>query len=110
VQEFLGTLVIVVTSEGLDRVDDRKSRGAGGDCESDSNKYEDFFHGRHPLKKGSLNHITVTQVFATGIGRAGMPKRRLQPGKPGGFYGVDVGLGSSAEFKRRMADFLNSFQ
>jgi hypothetical protein len=45
-QEFLGTAVIVVTSEGLVRVDDRKSRGAGGDCESDSNKYEDFFHGR----------------------------------------------------------------
>ena len=38
--------MIVVTSEGLVRVDDRKSRGAGGDCESDSNKYEDFFHGR----------------------------------------------------------------
>jgi hypothetical protein len=33
-QEFLGTLVIVVTSEGLVRVDDRKSRGAGGDCEN----------------------------------------------------------------------------
>jgi hypothetical protein len=46
VQEFLGTLVIVVTSEGLVGVDDRKSRGAGGDCESDSNQYEDFFHGR----------------------------------------------------------------
>jgi hypothetical protein len=46
VQEFLGTLVIVVTSEGLDRVDDRNSRGAGGDYESESNKYEDFFHGR----------------------------------------------------------------
>jgi hypothetical protein len=30
----------------LVRVDDRKSRGASGDCESDSNKYEDFFHGR----------------------------------------------------------------
>jgi hypothetical protein len=45
-QEFLGTLVIVVTSEGLVRVRDRESSGAGGDCESDSNKYEDFFHGR----------------------------------------------------------------
>src|SRR5207302_750874 len=38
-QEFLGTLVIVVTSEGLVRVRDRESSGAGGDCESDSNKY-----------------------------------------------------------------------
>ena len=46
VQEFLRTLVIVVTSEGLVRVDDRKSRGTRGDGESDSNKYEDFFHGR----------------------------------------------------------------
>jgi hypothetical protein len=53
-QEFLGTLVIVVTSEGLVRVDDRKSRGAGGDCESDSNKYEDFFHGRIILSKGAV--------------------------------------------------------
>ena len=35
--------MIVVTSEGLVGVDDRKSRGAGGDCESDSNQYEDFF-------------------------------------------------------------------
>jgi hypothetical protein len=51
-QEFLGTLVIVVTSDGLVRVDDRKSRGASGDCEeSDSNKYEDFFHGRILSKK-----------------------------------------------------------
>jgi len=38
--------MIVVASEGLVRVDDRKSRGAGGDCESDSNKCDDFFHGR----------------------------------------------------------------
>ena len=45
--------MIVVTSEGLVRVDDRKSRGAGGDCESDSNKYEDFFHGRI-LSKGQF--------------------------------------------------------
>ena len=50
-QEFLGTLVIVVTSDGLVRVDDRKSRSASGDCESDSNKYEDFFHGRILSKK-----------------------------------------------------------
>jgi hypothetical protein len=45
-QEFSGTAVVVVTSEGLARVDDRESRSASGDCESDSNKYEDFFHGR----------------------------------------------------------------
>jgi hypothetical protein len=66
-QEFLGTLVIVVTSEGLVRVDDRKNRGFSGDCESDSNKYEDFFSWPHPLKNGSLNHITAAQVFVTGI-------------------------------------------
>jgi hypothetical protein len=53
VQEFLGTLVIVVTSDGLVRVDDRKSRGASRDCESDSNKYEDFFHGRILSKKAA---------------------------------------------------------
>jgi len=52
-QEFLGTLVIVVTSEGLVRVDDRNSRGTGGDGESDSDKYEDFFHGRI-LSKGAV--------------------------------------------------------
>ena len=56
--------MIVVTSEGLVRVDDRKSRGAGGDCESDSNKYEDFFHGRI-LSKGSLNYITATRAATT---------------------------------------------
>ena len=67
--------MIVVTSEGLVRVDDRKSRGAGGDCESD--KYEDFFHGRILSKKGSLNHITATQVFATGIVRK---RPRSRPG------------------------------
>ena len=37
--------MLVVTSEGLVRVDDRESRSASGDCEGDSNKYEDFFHG-----------------------------------------------------------------
>lgn len=45
--------MIVVTSEGLVRVDDRESRSAGGDCENDSNKYEDFFHGRI-LSKGQV--------------------------------------------------------
>jgi hypothetical protein len=52
-QEFSGALVVVVTSEGLVRVDDRKGRGAGGDCEGDGNEYEDFFHSRI-LSKGSL--------------------------------------------------------
>jgi len=43
--------VIVVASEGLVQVDDRKNRGAGGDCENDSNKYEDLFHGGILSKK-----------------------------------------------------------
>jgi hypothetical protein len=73
-QEFLRTSVIVVTSECLVWVDDRKSRGAGGDCESDSNKYEDFFHDRILSKQGSLNRITATQVFATGIVRERNPR------------------------------------
>jgi len=38
--------MIVVTSEGLGRINDREGRSASGDCEGDSNKYEDFFHGR----------------------------------------------------------------
>lgn len=38
--------MVVVTSEGLVRVDDREGRSASGDCEGDSNKYEDFFHDR----------------------------------------------------------------
>jgi hypothetical protein len=51
VQEFLGAAVIVVTSERLVRVDDRKSGSAGGNCEDDSNQYEDFFHGPILSKK-----------------------------------------------------------
>ena len=43
--------MVVVTSEGLVRVYDRESRRASGDCESDCNKYENFFHGRI-LSKG----------------------------------------------------------
>jgi hypothetical protein len=46
VQEFSGAAVVVVTSEGLIRVDDRESRSASSDCERDSNECEDFFHGR----------------------------------------------------------------
>src|SRR6516225_8012556 len=44
-KEFLGALMVVVTSEGLVRVDDREGRSASGYCEGDSNKYEDFSHG-----------------------------------------------------------------
>ena len=49
--------MIVVTSEGLGRVNDREGRSANGDCEGDSNKYEDFSHGRI-LKKapGTILH------------------------------------------------------
>jgi len=43
--------MVVVTSEGLGRVDDREGRSASGDCEGDSNKYEDFSHGRILSKK-----------------------------------------------------------
>jgi hypothetical protein len=35
----------------LVRVDDCKGRSASGDCEGDSNKYEDFSHGRILSKK-----------------------------------------------------------
>jgi len=58
-------LVIVVTSEGLVRVDDRKSRGAGGDCESDSNKYEDFFHGRIPSKGQNPTSVAEADVMSS---------------------------------------------
>jgi hypothetical protein len=44
-QEFSGTAVVVVTSQGLVRADDGEGRSASGDCEGDSNKHEDFFHG-----------------------------------------------------------------
>ena len=43
--------MIVVTSGGLGRVNDREGRSASGDCEGDSNKYEDFSHGRILSKK-----------------------------------------------------------
>ena len=43
--------MVVVTSEGLVRVDHREGRSASGDCEGDSNKYEDFSHGRILSKK-----------------------------------------------------------
>jgi hypothetical protein len=49
--KILGALMVGVTSEGLVRIDNRKSRSAGGDCEGDRNKYEDFFHGRILSKK-----------------------------------------------------------
>ena len=43
--------MIVVANEGWIRVDDRKNRDAGANCENDSNKHEDFFHGRILSKK-----------------------------------------------------------
>jgi hypothetical protein len=43
--------MVVVTSEGLVRVDDREGRSASGDCKSDSNKYEDFSHVVSSRKK-----------------------------------------------------------
>ena len=46
VRIFLRALMIVVTSKGLGRVNDREGHGASGDCEGDGNKYEDFSHGR----------------------------------------------------------------
>jgi hypothetical protein len=51
VQEFLGAAVIIITSERLVRVDDRKSGSAGGNCEDDGNQYEDFFQGPILSKK-----------------------------------------------------------
>jgi hypothetical protein len=65
-QGFSGTAVVVVTSQGLIRVDDGESRSASGDCEGDSNKYEDFFHAPI-LSRGSLNYTTGQQVFVTRI-------------------------------------------
>ena len=38
--------MVVVTSEGLGRVNDREGHSARGDCEGDSNQYEDSSHGR----------------------------------------------------------------
>jgi len=54
--------MIVVTSEGLGRINDREGRSASGDCEGDSNKYEDFFHGRI-LKKVSRTIPHAHQVL-----------------------------------------------
>jgi len=66
--------MVVVTSEGLVRADDREGRSASGDCEGDSNKYEDFFHGRIlsnfmvvSSQKSSWNYTTRQRVFVTGI-------------------------------------------
>jgi hypothetical protein len=36
--------MVVVASEDLGRVDDREGHSASGDCEDDSDKYEDFSH------------------------------------------------------------------
>ena len=51
IRKDLGSLMVVITSEGLVRVDDREGRSASGDCEGDSNKYEDFSHDRILSKK-----------------------------------------------------------
>ena len=70
--------MIVVTSEGLVRVDDRESRDARGDCESYSNKCEDFFHGRI-LSKGRFelyhSHPSICERWG-GV----MPGRPKLPG------------------------------
>jgi len=51
IRKDLGSLMVVITSEGLVRVDDREGRSASGDCEGGSNKYEDFSHDRILSKK-----------------------------------------------------------
>ena len=66
--------MIVVTSDGLGRVNDRKGRSASGDCESDSNKCEDFSHGRilskkypelyHTLAKGCDGNYAANSTVA----------------------------------------------
>ena len=58
--------MVVVTSEGLVRVDDREGRSASGDCEGDSNKYEDFSHGRI-LSKSTSNYTIGSQRIVTGM-------------------------------------------
>jgi hypothetical protein len=58
--------MVVVTSEGLGRVDDREGRSASGDCEGDSNKYEDFSHGR-TSRKSTYNYTTRSPRAVTGM-------------------------------------------
>jgi hypothetical protein len=71
VQEFSGAAVVVVTSEGLVRGNDRESRSASGDCEGDSNKYEDFFHGRILLER-------QLEVYHTPAGICDRNRRKLR--------------------------------
>src|SRR5690349_1388099 len=61
-QVLSGAAVIVVASEGLVQVDDREARSAGGDCEGDSNKCEDFFHGRILSKRQLELYHTPTGI------------------------------------------------
>jgi hypothetical protein len=56
--------MVVVTSEGLVRVDDREGRSASDDCEGDSNKYEDFSHGRILSKKYRKLYHTLAKGCA----------------------------------------------
>ena len=55
--------MVVITSEGLVRVDDREGRSASGDCESDSNQYENFFHGRI-LSKRAVRTISQPPKYS----------------------------------------------
>ena len=63
--------MVVVTSEGLVRVDDREGRSASGDCEGDSNKYQDFSHGRIlsnvSSQKSTSNYTIGSQRIVTGM-------------------------------------------
>jgi hypothetical protein len=71
-QEFLGALMVVVTTEGLVRADDREGRSATGDCERDSNEYEDFSHGRILSK----NYLELYHTLANGCDRNDKKLRR----------------------------------
>ena len=82
--------MVVVTSEGLGRVDDREGRSGSSDCEGDSNKYEDFFHGRilskkylqlyHTLAKschGNDKKLRFLSDIPAGLWPAAAPARRI---------------------------------
>ena len=74
--------MVVVTSEGLGWVDDREGRSASGDCEGDSNKYEDFSHGRILSKKYlQLYHTLAKRCDGNdkklGLWPAAVPARQI---------------------------------
>jgi hypothetical protein len=71
--------MVVVTSEGLVRVDGREGRSASGDCEGDSNKYEDFSHGRILSKK----YRELYHTLAKGCDRHDKKLRRKFNGRVG---------------------------